>query len=110
MAAGDVTITFDSGRMLAKGQQTMVAGYVQLDGSNPTPVDLSGYLRSISGAVASIRFATPGIAVDGLNQVTVSYSGTTLNLYASGHNGTDPTPTASTDNTNIIEFFAWGLH
>jgi len=106
MAAGDVTINFDSGRAV-RGKR-MIGGTVQLDGSNPTPISLARYLSVVRGAVASIRLATPGIAVDGLNAVTVSYSGQTVNLYASGHNGSDPTPTASTDNTNFVDFFAWG--
>lgn len=106
MAAGDVTVNFNSGRSI-RGKR-MIGGTVQLDGSNPTDIDLSAYLSVVRGAVASIRLATPGIAVDGLNIVTVSYSGQTVNLYASGNNGTDPTPTASTDNTNFCDFFAWG--
>lgn len=105
MAAGDVTIH----RVLGRGDMAghrVVYGQVQLDGSNPTPVALASYMARIDGAIATLM--TGAIPADGLMGVTVGVSGTTLNIYAWGTNGTDPTPTASTDNTGIVSFVAWG--
>lgn len=85
----------------------IVVGTVQLDGSNPTPVALAPYLKQVLGAVATLQ--TAAIPTDGLEDVTVGVSGTTLNIFAYGTSGTDPTPTASTDNAGIVSFMAWGI-
>lgn len=108
MAAGDVTIhqVIDRGDGLMG--KRLIMGIVQLDGSNPTPIALSGYVSAIEGAVAVPSIATPGIPVDGYMGVSVSVSGTTVNLYAWGTSGSDPTPTDSTDDTNFAMFLAWG--
>lgn len=104
MAAGDVTIHFVSKRA-ALGKR-VVHGEVQLDGSNPTPVNLAAHLTTVKGAVASLK--TAAIPTDAIMGVNVGVSGATLNLYAWGTSGTDPTPTASTDNTAVASFVAWG--
>lgn len=104
MAAGDVTIQFYSGRDI-KGAR-LVAGKVQLDGSNPTPVALGSYMGAVLGAtVTPISGAIP---VDAMMGANVGVSGTTLNVYAWGTNGSDPTPTASTNNAIEVAFVAWG--
>ena len=107
MAAGDVTIggTYDDWHgMLGKHA---VVGTVQLDGSNPTPVDLSSYLTGIDGAMVSLVTATAP-ALDP-SWITHAVSGTTLNVYAwkvtaSG----DATLVASTNNTLSVSFIAFG--
>lgn len=106
MAAGDVTIhqVLDRGDSLVG--KRMVMGTVQLDGSNPTPIALGAYLSAVQGAVANLM--TGAIPADGLMGVTVGVSGATVNIYAHATNGTDPTPTASTDNAGIVSFIAWG--
>lgn len=105
MAAGDVTIHFVSKRA-ALGKR-VIYGEVQLDGSNPTPVNLAAYLTTVKGAVASLR--TGAIPTDALMGVTVGISAATLNIYAwQNTTGTDPTPAASTDNSAVVSFIAWG--
>ena len=77
MAAGDVVISGDV--KLTSGLR-FVWGTVTLDGSNPTPVDLSNYLSAVHVGVATIE----GTAATGAdpNQVTTAVSTTTLNVYA----------------------------
>jgi hypothetical protein len=105
MAAGDVSILATSG--LGILGYRFVGGQVTLDGSNPTPVDLSRYMSQCLGGVVSISgTATPG---DDPNSVTCNPSGTTLNVYAwKNTSGTDPTMVASTDNARVIDFIAYG--
>lgn len=57
----------------------VVAGEMALDGSNPTPLDLSGYLKSIVAVVVGNKGAD---APAGDEQVTYNVSGTTINFYA----------------------------
>lgn len=105
MAAGDVTITFDTGRTI-RGVR-MIGGTVQLDGSNPTPVALASYLRQVKGGVASLEGSTA--LGDDPGAVTSAVSGTTLNVYAwKNTGGTDPTLVASTDNARLVNWLAWG--
>lgn len=105
MAAGDVTIHFDAGRDV-KGIR-MVAGEVQLDGSNPTPVDLSAYMGACLGGVVSLdASAPPGIDP---SVVASSVSGAVLNIEAYKITATgDGTLIDSTNSTAIVNFFAWG--
>lgn len=106
MAAGDVTIEFDSGRSI-RGKR-MIAGVVTLDGTNPTPIALASYLRQVKGAVVSWRTSSAQ-GVDPTT-VTAAVSGTTVNVYAWKVTGnTDPTLIASTDNANQVSFMAWGI-
>lgn len=103
MAAGDVDITADT--LLGSGLR-LVVGTVTLDGGNPTPVDLSGYLEAVSAGVASLEGASaPG---DDPVLVTSAVSTTTLNVYAWLHNGTDPTLSASSDNSRLVNWMAVG--
>lgn len=108
MAAGDVTIEFDSGRQQARGNRRLIAGVVTLDGGNPTPVALGAYLREVKGAIVSYR----GTAAQALDPTTVTsaVSGTTLNVYAWKVTGAgDTTLIASTDNDDTVSFIAWGI-
>lgn len=107
MAAGDVAITHDTKRSLGH-QLRQIGGTVVLDGSNPTPIDLSSYLRQVLGAVVSIEGSSaPG---DDPNAVSSAVSGTTVNVYAwKNTSGTDPTFVASTNNSRLVNWFAWGL-
>ncbi len=104
MAAGDVDITADT--LLGSGLR-MVVGTVTLDGSNPTPVSLAGYLEAVSAGVVS--YEGSGSPADDPNQVTSAVSGTTLNVYAwKNTSGTDPTMTASANNSRLVNFIAIG--
>lgn len=108
MAAGDVTIEFDSGRGEMRRQQRLVAGVVTLDGGNPTPVALASYFREVKGCVVSWRAS----AAQGLDPTTVTavVSGTTVNVYAWKVTGAgDTTLIASTNNDNLASFVAWGI-
>lgn len=106
MAAGDVTITFDSGRAI-RGKR-MLGGTVVLDGANPTPVALAGYLRSVTGGV--VQMEGSAAPADDPSYITSAVSGTTLNVYAwKNTSGTDPTLVASTDNARLVNWTAWGI-
>lgn len=105
MAAGTVTIQKVLGRNPVGLR--VVMGKVTLDGSNPTPVALAAYLSEVQGAVVSLL--TAAIPVDGLMGASVGVSGSTLNVYAWGTDGTDPTPSASTVNDKDVAFVAWGV-
>lgn len=106
MAAGDVTIEFDSGKSI-RGRR-MIAGVVTLDGSNPTPIALASYLREVKGAVVSWRTSSAQ-AVDPTT-VTAVVSGSTVNVYAwKVTSSGNPTLIASTDNANLVSFVAWGI-
>lgn len=111
MAAGDVVITrdvtFGKG---AKGDIRLVFGTVTLDGGNPTPVALAGYLSAIDAAVVNLEGSVaPGADP---NQVSSAISATTLNVYAwkvtTGGAAGNPTEIASTNNTFLVNFFAIG--
>jgi hypothetical protein len=85
----------------------MLAGTVTLDGSNPTPVALIGFLESVSAGTVSIEGS--GALGDDPNQVTSAVSGTTLNVYAWKNNSTtDPTYVASTDSSRLVNWIAIG--
>ncbi len=85
----------------------LVVGTVTLDGSNPTPVALAGYLEAVSVGVATLEGASA--LGDDPNQVTTAVSGQTLNVYAwKNVSGTDPTYVASTDNSRLVNFMAIG--
>ena len=111
MAAGDVVIVRDvSFRGGAKGDVRMVWGTVTLDGSNPTPVLLSGYLSAVDAAVVSMEGSVaPG---DDPTSVTSAISGATVNVYAWKHTtggaAGNPTVIASTENTRLVNWFAIG--
>lgn len=111
MAAGDVTydgdITIGRGE---RGNMRIVTGTVVLDGGNPTPVALAGYLSAIYGATACMS----GSAATGAdpNQVTALINGTTLDIYAwkitTGGAAGNATEIASTDNARVINWMAMG--
>ena len=106
MAAGDVVIV-GSVRL---GQQHLVWGTVVLDGGNPTPVQLSGYMASVGVGIATIQ----GSVATGAdpNQVTTVANGTALDIYAwkvtTGGAAGDPTEIASADNARLVNWFAIG--
>lgn len=107
MAAGDVVIGgsyLDWHAFINKG---VVAGKVTLDGSNPTPIDLSAYFSAVDSCVVSMEGSVaPG---DDPGLVTSVISGATVNVYAwKNTGGTDPTLVASTDNARLVNFIATG--
>jgi hypothetical protein len=81
------------------------AGEVTLDGSNPTPVTVSG-MTSISSVSLTIK--KNGALGDDPVQVSYDTSGTTLNIYAQKTDGTDPTLIASTNSSVVIGWVAYG--
>jgi len=93
---------------LGNRQTRAVCGEVTLGGSNPTVVDTG--LTRVLGASACLKAAvTPG---DDPVLVTVDYSPAlegVLHIYAWKHNGSDPTLTASTNNTAGVAWTAFGL-
>ncbi len=111
MAAGDVVIVRDT--MLGDrrpGASRLIVGTVTLDGGNPTPIALAGFVTAIDGAVVGIE----GSAATGAdpNQVTSAISGTTVNVYAwkvtTGGAAGNPTEVASSNNSRLINFIAIG--
>lgn len=88
-------------------QAIVVAGEVTLDGTNPTPV-VTG-LSKVLSATATIKSATA--LGDDPVAVSVDYSGSngTLNVYAWKTDGSDPTLVASTNNTAVVSWVAWGV-
>ena len=108
MAAGDVVIVRDV-RFDRHGLR-LIVGTVTLDGSNPTPIELSGYLSAVDMAVVSMAGSVaPG---DDPTHVTNTVSGTAVNVYAWKHTtggaAGNPTLIASTDNARLVNFFAIG--
>ena len=106
MAAGDVVI-IGSARL---GQLHFVWGTVTLDGSNATPIQLSGYMSAVQMGVANIQ----GSVATGAdpNQISVVVNGTSLDMYAwkvtTGGAAGNPTEVASTDNARLVNWMAIG--
>lgn len=85
----------------------LVTGTVTLDGSNPTPVLLSGYCASLDMAVVSMD-GTAAPAADP-SAVTSVVSGATINVYAWKITGVgDATLIASANNARLVSFMAIG--
>jgi len=114
MAAGDVTIHGDF--TLPPGSQgalRIMWGTVILDGANPTPVALTNYMASqtaspVFGVISGAATTATG---DDPNWYTCTVSGVTLNVYAWKNTATDnPTYTASTNNSAIVNWLAVGPH
>ena len=107
MAAGDVTI---NGSVLIEKTLMLVWGSVILDGSNPTPVQLSGYMSAVSMGVANIQ-GTVATGADP-NQITTALNGTALDINAwkvtTGGAAGNPTEIASTDNARVVNWMAIG--
>ncbi len=108
MAAGDVVIARDV--KFDRHGLRLIVGTVVLDGGNPTPIELSGYLASVDMAVVSMDGSVAPGADPTL--VTSSVSGTVVNVYAwkattSGAGG-NADLIASTNNTRLVSFFAIG--
>lgn len=107
MAAGDVTVRYDE--VVELGNVRIVAGKVQLDGSNPTPVPLARFGAEVVGFTLTLSGATtPGVGAAGFPYVAVGeISGTTLNVRAFANtSNTDATPIASTNSAAEVEFIA----
>ena len=89
----------------------LLFGTVSLDGSNPTPIDLSPYVSSVLSGVATIQGSTATGADP--NQVSCVVNGATLDIYAwkvtTGGASGNPTEVASTDSARLIHFFAVGI-
>ncbi len=87
--------------------KTVVYGTVTLDGSNPTPIDLSANLLNIDWAQVSFE-RTDAPALDPA-LVTHAISGQTVNVYAWKPTGAgDTTLVASGDSSEEIAFMAVG--
>ncbi|MEW6129595.1 MAG: hypothetical protein AB1757_21320 [Acidobacteriota bacterium] len=85
-------------------QPQVLGGTVLLDGANPVSV-VTG-LTTIFGATASIlKNSSPG---DDPVQVTVTFSGGNLEIFAWKTDGSDPTLIASTNNTETVSWVAIG--
>ena len=88
-----------------------MGGTVSLDGSNPTPIDLSTYMSSVLTGVATLQGSTATGADP--NQVSVVVNGSTLDVYAwkvtTGGASGNPTEVASTDSARLIHWFAIGI-
>ncbi len=108
MAAGDVTVLgTDLGRLVRSHR--CVWGTVQLDGANPTPINLQRYLSSPTACFLShVASASPGDDPMALTHA-MNADGVTVDVYAWKTNGTDPTLIASTNNTAVVSFIAIGL-
>ncbi len=108
MAAGDVTIGGVSEGSIPSSDKRWVWGSVQLDGANPTPIDLSKYLSSIeSYSLTHNANAAPG---DDPTYITGAINAKVLEVYAwKNTGGTDPTLIASTNNAVVISFVAVGV-
>lgn len=105
MAAGDVTIQVNFEREIRN--RRVIMGKVVLDGTNPTPVDLSAYMLTLDGALANLQASAP--PGDDPITVMVNVSGTTLNIEVYKYtSGTDATLVDSADATSIVSFIAWG--
>ena len=108
MAAGDVVILGDfipdvGGK---PGIYRVMWGTVVLDGTNPTPVTLTTYMQTCELGVANIvATGTPG---DDPVLVCVSTSAAVLNIEAYKTDGDDPTLVDSTNNSQVIAWFAVG--
>ena len=108
MAAGDVTIVRDC--VFPRDGARLIVGTVTLDGSNPTPIELSGYLAAVDMAVVSMDGSVaPGADP---SAVTSAVSGTVVNVYAwkatTAGAGGNADLVASTNNARLVSFFAVG--
>lgn len=95
--------------VVTSGVLKMAAGEVTLDGSNPTSVTTG--LATVVSAVATIKSAT--VLGDDPNSLTIDYGGSVaagqIDLYAGKNSsGTDPTQVASTNNSIVISWIAFG--
>ena len=108
MAAGDLVIV-RTGQFTRDGL-LFVVGTVTLDGANPTPIELSGYLASVDAAVVGME----GSVAPGADPtaVTSAVTGTLVNVYAwkvttAGAAG-NPDLIASANNARLVNFYAIG--
>ncbi len=95
-----------------KGSTVIAHGTVTLDGTNPTPVDCLAVhgIGTVKGAIVCMNDATaPGADT---NNVTVAWTGSTLNAYAwkvtTGGAAGNPTEIASTNSTKVVSYLVWG--
>ncbi len=107
MAAGDVTVDKNVKGFHALSDLVMVVGTVTLDGANPTPIDLSAYMKAVTWAMVAWETDTAQ-AVDPTT-VTHTLSGQTVNVHAwKVTSNSNPTLIASTNNSNEVSFIAFG--
>ena len=106
MAAGDVVISRDV--PIDRHGLRLIVGTVTLDGGNPTPIQLSGLVRSLDMAVVSMD-GTAAPAADP-SAVTSVINGTAIDVYAWKITGVgDATLIASTNNARLVSFMALGV-
>lgn len=112
MAAGDVTILGFSNRTI-RGKRVLW-GNVQLDGLNPTPMDLSQYFSVIESVVLTLQNqgAMPGIGAAAIPSMFASDTignPTRVNVWAfAPTSATDATPIASTNTAAKVDFIVMG--
>ena len=109
MAAGDVTVLGDFIPDVggSTGDYRVLWGTVQLDGSNPTPIDLANYVQSIDFSVCTLVSVAP--PADDPTVIGISTSAAVINIEAYKHTNTDcPTLTDSGDNADSVAWFAIG--
>ena len=108
MAAGDVVVVRDV--MFDRHGLRLLVGTLTLDGANPTPIALSGYLDAVDAAVVSMEGSVA--PADDPVVISSAVSGTTVNVYAWKHTtggaAGNPTLIASTDNARLVNWFAIG--
>lgn len=94
-----------------KGSPRIVFGSVQLDGTNSTPVSLSGYFSDITESPVHAVVSMEGETSPDLDpaSVTSAVSGATINVYAWKVDSKDNcTLVASTDNARLVNWLALG--
>lgn len=107
MGAGDVTVDKSFKGFHGLSDLVCVIGTVQLDGSNPTPIDLSSYMAAVTWAMVQFEAS----AAPGLDPTLVTHviSGQDVNVYAwKPTNADNTTLVASTNNTDEVAFIAFG--
>jgi hypothetical protein len=108
MAAGDVVIVRDV--KFDRHGLRLIVGTVTLDGGNPTPILLSGYLSGVDMAVVSMD----GTAAPGADPtlITSVVSAQTVNVYAwkatTAGAGGNADLIASSNNARLVSFMALG--
>lgn len=91
--------------MYSVGSYKLARGTITLDGSNPSSA-ATGLVSIVSCSVDGPAAA----AIPGDDPISAQpfINGTSLDIYAWGTNGTDPTPVASTNNTAVFYWICVG--
>lgn len=107
MSSGDVTVDKDVKGFHALTNLAMVVGTVTLDGSNPTPIDLSSYMKAVTWAM--VTYETSSAQAVDPTTVTHTISSQTISVYAwKVTSSSNPTLVASGNSDNEVSFIAFG--